>query len=635
MLLDRIKTPSDLKGLSQSELAVLAEEMRQKIITTVSRNGGHLASNLGVVELTIALHSVFNSPQDKILWDVSHQSYPHKLLTGRAGKFSTLRQKDGLSGFMRRDESEYDAFGSGHASTSISAALGLAKARDLRGGKESVIAVIGDGAMTGGLAFEGLNNAQDLNTDVIVVLNDNEMSIAENVTALSYHLAKLRMAPLYRSLESRAKSTLEKHPLGKHLTRTAEGLSHGVTHLFGSKTGVMFEEFGFQYLGPIDGHNIALLKEVLENAKKLHGPVLVHVLTVKGKGYDFAEANSRRFHGIPPFTISDGKIEKGNGYVAFKQAFQETLIELAEEDPRIVAITAAMPDGTGLAAFSEKFPGRFYDVGIAEEHAVTFAAGLAAGGMRPVVAIYSTFLQRAYDQIVHDVCLQHLPVVFAIDRAGLVGEDGPTHHGVFDLSYLRHIPGLTVVAPRDTNELRDVLATALTHDGPIAIRYPRGGGPTEYLRKPPSVLSIGQSEEMRPGDDLCIIAVGTAVYQSIEVAKALAEEGYNVGVINARFVKPLDEQAILDAAKRCGRLIIVEDNTTLGGFGSAVLELLASKGITAYVKLLGMCDKFIEHGSLKSLKRIVGLNADGIANTAREMLQTKTSYTAGTEGIRP
>ncbi|MEN6520452.1 MAG: 1-deoxy-D-xylulose-5-phosphate synthase [Armatimonadota bacterium] len=623
MLLDRIKTPSDLKGLSQSELAVLSEEMRQKIITTVSRNGGHLASNLGVVELAIALHTVFNSPQDKILWDVSHQSYPHKLLTGRVDKFSTLRQKDGLSGFMRRDESEYDAFGSGHASTSISAALGLAKARDLRGGSESVIAVIGDGAMTGGLAFEGLNNAQDLNTDVIVVLNDNEMSIAENVTALSYHLAKLRMAPLYRNLESRAKSTLEKYPLGKHLTRTAEGLSHGVTHLFGSKTGVMFEEFGFQYLGPIDGHNITLLKEVLENARKMHGPVLVHVLTVKGKGYDFAEANSRRFHGIPPFTISDGKIEKGNGHVTFKQAFQETLIELAEEDPRIVAITAAMPDGTGLAAFSEKFPGRFYDVGIAEEHAVTFAAGLAAGGMRPVVAIYSTFLQRAYDQIIHDVCLQHLPVVFAIDRAGLVGEDGPTHHGVFDLSYLRHIPGLIVAAPRDTNELRDVLATALTHDGPIAIRYPRGGGPSEYLRKTPSMMAIGQSEEMRSGDDLCIIAVGTTVYQAIEAAETLEKDGYNVEVINARFVKPLDEKAILDAAERCKRLVIVEDNTTLGGFGSAILELLASKGIVASVKLLGMGDKFIEHGSVRSLKRILGLNAEGIVNTAREMLQTK------------
>jgi len=623
MLLNRIKTPSDLKGMSQQELAELADEMREEIINTVSRTGGHLASNLGVVELAIALHTVFDSPKDKILWDVSHQSYPHKLLTGRKDRFSMLRQKGGLSGFMKREESEHDPFGAGHASTSISAALGLAKARDLRGGDESVIAVIGDGALTGGLAFEGVNNAQDLDTDIIVVLNDNEMSIAENVTALSYHLAKLRMAPLYQSLENRAKNTLKKAPLGKHLARTAEGLSHGVTHLFGAKTGIVFEEFGFTYLGPIDGHNIALLKEVLVNAKNVRGPVMVHVLTTKGRGYDYAEANSRRFHGISGFTIADGKIEKSNGPASFKQAFQETLIELAEQDPRIVAITAAMPDGTGLAAFAEKFPGRFFDVGIAEEHAVTFAAGLAAGGMRPVVAIYSTFLQRAYDQIIHDVCLQNLPVVFMVDRAGIVGEDGPTHHGVFDLSFLRHIPCMTVAAPRNTNELRDLVATALTHDGPMAIRYPRGGGPTEYLRKPPKMLSIGQSEEIRTGDDLYIIAVGTTVYRALEAAEALKKEGYEAGVIDARFVKPLDEKAILDVAERCKRLVIVEENTTLGGFGSSVLELLAEKGVTASVKLVGMPDRFIEHGDAKSLRRIVGIDAGGIAAAAQELLQAK------------
>lgn len=622
-ILDRIKSPKDLENLSQGDMAILAEEMREEIIQTVSRTGGHLASNLGVVELTIVLHTVFGSPDDKILWDVGHQSYPHKLLTGRKDRFSTLRQQGGLSGFARRDESDYDPFGAGHASTSISAALGLAKARDFRGGSESIVAVIGDGALTGGLALEGLNNARDLGTDVIVVLNDNEMSIAENVTALAYHLAKLRMAPLYQRVESRAKSALERSSIGKHLARTAEGLSHGVTHLLGAKTGIIFEELGFRYLGPIDGHNIALMTEVFEKAKATHGPVMVHVLTTKGKGYEHAEANSRQFHGISGFTIADGNIERSNGHTTFGQAFSETLVELAQEDSRVVAITAAMPDGTGLAAFAERFPDRFFDVGIAEEHAVTFAAGLAAGGLRPVVAVYSTFLQRSYDQIVHDVCLQNLPVVFIIDRAGIVGEDGPTHHGVFDLSYLRHIPGMTLMAPRDTNELRDMIAMALSHDGPVAIRYPRGGGPTEYERRPPKSLAIGQAEEICPGDDLCIITVGTMVYAAVEAAHVLKQEGHEVCVIDARFVKPLDEECIIDAATRCKRIIVVEENSKLGGFGSAVLELIAAKNIDVNVRQVGLPDRFLDHGPIEELQRSTGLSAEGIASEAREMLKSK------------
>lgn len=618
-ILDVIESPRDLNNLSHAELTQLAAELREDIIQTVSRTGGHLASNLGVVELSIALHKVFDSPSDKILWDVSHQSYPHKLLTGRKDRFSTLRQEGGLCGFVKRDESDHDPFGAGHASTSISAALGLAAARDLRCGNESIVAVIGDGALTGGLALEGMNNAGDLNTDVIVVLNDNEMSIAENVTALSLHLSKLRMDPIYQRVESRAKITLERHPIGKTLARTAEGLSHGVTHMLGAKTGIVFEELGFRYIGPIDGHNLHLLQEVFESAKKMHGPVLIHVITVKGKGYEHAEANARQFHGISGFDVSDGAIEKASGNMTFTKAFSKTVVELAEKDPKITAITAAMPDGTGLAAFAEKFPSRFYDVGIAEEHAVTFAAGLAAGGLRPVVAIYSTFLQRSYDQIIHDVCLQNLPVVFAVDRAGLVGEDGPTHHGAYDLSFLRHIPCMTVMAPRDTNMLRDMLATALTHDGPSAIRYPRGGGPTTYKGGQPKLLSIGQSEALAVGNDVCIIAVGPSVYPALEAVEILKAEGIEAGVMDARFIKPLDEKAILDAAKQCGRLVIVEENTVHGGFGSAVLELLAAKDVQASVKLIGIPDSFLDHGATENLKQVIGLSGEGIARAARAL----------------
>jgi len=626
-ILDQIDSPADLKKLNQPELASLANEIREQIIQTVSRTGGHLASNLGVVELAIALHRVFNSPEDKILWDVGHQSYPHKILTGRKNRFETLRQDGGICGFVRRDESEHDPFGTGHASTAISAALGIAKARDLRGGKESVVAVIGDGALTGGLALEGLNNAGDLKTDLIVVLNDNEMSIAENVTAMALHLAKLRMAPLYQRVESSAKSRLQNLPLGEKIARTAEGLSHGITHLLASKTGIVFEELGFTYLGPIDGHNIALMEEMFENARNIRGPILIHVVTIKGKGYEYAESDSRQFHGIAGFTIADGKIEKTNGNITFTQAFSDAIVELAEQDPRIVAITAAMPDGTGLSEFARRFPDRFYDVGIAEEHAVTFAAGLAAGGLKPVVAIYSTFLQRSYDQILHDVCLQRLPVTFAIDRAGIVGEDGPTHHGVYDLSYLRHMPGMTIAAPCDASELRNLLATALTHDGPMAVRYPRGESPVDKRTEGFETTPIGKGRILRDGCDAAIIAVGPTVYTALEASDILSNDGFNVMVIDARFIKPLDDNLILETAKTCGRILVLEENSIIGGFGSGVLELLASKDIKIPVRLTGVPDCFIDHGSTDSLRKAIGLAADKIAAAVQELINSnRTVY---------
>lgn len=628
-ILSKVNSPADLKGLSEAERKALGEEMRAAIIDTVSRTGGHLASNLGAVELTIALHTVFDSPKDKIVWDVSHQSYSHKLLTGRKEAFWSLRQGGGLSGFTRRDESEHDAFGAGHASTSISAALGLAKARDLRGGDEHVVAVIGDGSMTGGLALEGLNNAEQLATDVIVVLNDNTMSISENVGGMALHLSKLRMLPLYKKVESRAKEMVEKMPAGKALARTAVGLSHGVTRLLASKAGAVFEEMGFTYLGPIDGHSTEVLIDVLESAKKLSGPLLIHVVTQKGKGYEFAESNARMFHGISGFDVSDGIIERANGNTSYTKAFSETLVELAAEDERIVAITAAMPDGTGLAKFAETYPTRFFDVGIAEEHAVTFAAGLAAGGLRPVVALYSTFLQRAYDQVLHDVCIQNLPVVFAVDRAGLVGEDGPTHHGTFDLSYLRHIPGLVVAAPKDTNELRNLLATALRHDGPMAVRYPRGGGPCAYEPGEIEILAIGKGERLLEGDDVAIIAVGSTVYPALEAARELRKDGLGADVINARFVKPLDEKLILSVFAKGIPVVVVEDNTIVGGFGSAILELASKKGFApTCVRMLGVPDRFVEHDSIDSLRQKLGLSASRIAEVSREVVTGRASAEA-------
>jgi 1-deoxy-D-xylulose-5-phosphate synthase len=630
-MLDSINNPDDLKKLSSEELEQLSADIREEIIAQVAKTGGHLASNLGVVELTMALHVAYDLPEDIIIWDVGHQCYAHKLLTGRYHSFNTLRQFGGISGFPRRDESLYDSFGTGHASTSISAALGFAKARDLRGSQEHVVAVIGDGALTGGLAWEALNNAGHLKTDVTVVLNDNEMSISRNVGALATHLSKLRMLPLYRRVENKAKTVIENLPMGgKTLSRTAEGILHGVTHLIGSQTGIVFEEMGFTYLGPIDGHDIDLMAEILRNVKTIEGPVLVHVITTKGKGYEYAEDRPRAFHGVSPFCVTDGKTETLPGGITFTQAFSNALVDLAEQDEHVVAITAAMPDGTGLQKFAERFPDRFFDVGIAEGHAVTFAAGLAAAGLKPVVAAYSTFLQRAYDQIVHDVCLQKLPVVFAIDRAGIVGDDGPTHHGVFDISYLRHIPNLVVAAPSDAAELREMLRLGLEGGVPFAIRYPRACNPDPPVHPDTSELALatGVGEVLAEGDDVCIVAIGSCVGTSMRALPILRDAGISASLLNARFAKPIDSELIVEFAKRCRRLVLVEENSVQGGFGSAVIELLSATDLgNVCVKQVGLPDQFIDHGTRPLLHELWGLDPKHIAHAAIELVeQNQTAH---------
>ncbi len=604
-------------------------EIREEVIEQVSKLGGHLASNLGVVELTLALYTAYDLPADTVIWDVGHQCYTHKLLTGRYGSFDTLRQFGGISGFPKRDENPYDRFGAGHASTSISAALGFAKARDLKGGSEHVVAVIGDGALTGGMAWEALNNAGHLRTNLMVVLNDNEMSISKNVGAMSTHLSKLRMQPLYRKVEHKAKDVISNLPMGEAISRTAEGLLHGVTHLMAAQTGIIFEELGFKYFGPIDGHDTDLLIEVFRNLRTFEGPVLVHVLTKKGKGYEHAEKNARLFHGVSAFQVENGAARKISGGKSFTDVFSEAVIELAEQDDRVVAITAAMPDGTGLQRFAEKFPTRFFDVGIAEQHAVTFAAGLAAGGLRPVFAVYSTFLQRAYDQIVHDVCLQNLPIVFAIDRAGLVGDDGPTHHGAFDLSFLRHVPNMVVAAPSDARELKEMLALALTHDGPFAIRYPRGLCPDSTTGSVAPVV-IGKSEVLVDGDDVCVIAIGSAVGIAVEAVDLLRAQGISAALINARFVKPLDEETILLYAKRTRRVVVVEENSVQGGFGSAVAELLSEERLSdVAIRQIGLPDEFVGQGAQMLLRQFHGLTPEHIARTAAEMVVQVSSQGAG------
>ncbi|WP_394708810.1 1-deoxy-D-xylulose-5-phosphate synthase [uncultured Desulfobulbus sp.] len=616
-ILETINQPSDLKRLSKEQLVQLTDEIRECIIAQVSKTGGHLASNLGVVELTTALYKVYDPSEDAIIWDVGHQCYAHKLLTGRFNQFCTLRQFGGISGFPKRAESNFDCFGTGHSSTSISAALGFAKARDLKESNEHVVAIIGDGALSGGMAFEALNNAGQLGTDITVILNDNEMSISKNVGALSTHLSKLRMQPLYRRVENKAKTVIENLPMGgKTLSRTAEGILHGVTHLIGAKTGIVFEEMGFTYLGPIDGHDIELLSVIFASAKDIKGPILIHVLTTKGKGYEHAENKPRMFHGTPPFEVTNGTFEKKSDGISFTDAFAGTLIEIAEQDEQIVAITAAMSDGTGLSKFAEKFPNRFFDVGIAEQHAVTFAAGLAAAGMKPVIGIYSTFLQRAYDQVVHDVCLQNLPVVIAIDRAGLVGDDGPTHHGVFDLSFLRHIPNLVVAAPSTASELSKMLRLAFNHNGPFAIRYPRGAEPNGLPQIEESEPVVGKGKLLAEGDDVCIAAIGSAVSIAFRAIKLLQENGISAALIDCGYVKPLDNDLIISQAAKCGKLLLVEENSLQGGFGSAVLEMLSDAGLSDIsTKLIGVPDRFIQHGAQPMVRELCGISDDQIAQT--------------------
>ncbi len=614
-ILDSIDSPQDLKMLSISKLKKLAEEIREEIIWTVSRTGGHLASNLGVVELTIALHFVMNSPRDKIIWDVGHQGYAHKLLTGRRDRFHTLRQYGGISGFLRREESEHDIFNAGHASTSIAAALGIAKARDLRGENHSVIAVIGDGALTAGMALEALNQAGHLGHKLMVILNDNEMSISKNVGALSAYVHKLRLNPLYRSLEKDTKLLVKKIPgVGDMLDELAKRTKDGLKHIL--VDGVLFEEFGFIYIGLLDGHDLELLINVISAAKDLDDPVFLHVVTKKGQGYKPACENPTKFHSAKPFDISKGvTLADKDSSMTYSEIFGETIVELARTDEKIVGITAAMPDGTKLKKFSQVFPSRFFDVGIAEQTAVTMGAGLATQGFRPVVAIYSTFLQRAYDQIAHDVCLQNLPVIFAIDRAGLVGDDGPTHHGVFDFTYLRHLPNIVVMAAKDGNELRNMLATAIEYEGPIAVRYPKGKGGPVHWEEPFRSIPIGQAEILREGEDLAILAIGAMVYPSLEAAEILADRwDIEATVVNSRFVKPLDEDLIKDLAKKVGKIVTVEENNLPGGFGSAVLELLSLEGMAdKLIKRIGLPDKFIEHGDKEILYEKCGLTAPGIA----------------------
>lgn len=616
-LLPTINSPADLKRLSFEQMRQLAQEIRVYLTETVAKTGGHLAPSLGVVELTLALHKVYDLPKDKLIWDVGHQGYVHKILTGRRDQLPTIRQHGGLSGFLRIDESEYDLYGAGHASTSISAAMGFAKARDFRGGKSSVLALIGDGALTGGMALEGLNNAADDGTDITIVLNDNEMSIAGNVGALATYLSKLRMEPLYQAGENTAKRVIAGLPLGSGImTKAAKAAKHTATHFATpAHTGLLFEEMGFTYIGPVDGHNIETLTNVFNHVKRLKGPVLVHVLTVKGKGIPFAEANSRTYHGLGRFSPDDGRTEPKAPGIVFTDAFAETLNDLAETDDKIVGITAAMPDGTGLSKFAKAHPERFFDVGIAEQHAVVFAAGLAAEGFKPVCAIYSTFLQRAYDPIVHDVALQHLPVRFFLDRAGLVGDDGGTHHGVLDLAYLRCVPNLVIAAPKDTDEMRAMTRFALDYDaGPIAVRYPRGG--QETLAGETPEITLGRAETIRDGGDVALIALGAGVKLALDAADKLAEQGVSATVINARFCKPLDADTILSAARRCGAVVTVEDGVVSGGFGSAVLELLARHTVLVPLSMVGLPDEFVEHGPVPTLREQVGLTADEVVRRA-------------------
>lgn len=620
-MLDRINSPADLKDLTPAERADLACELRHAIIGAMSRNGGHLASNLGTVELTIALHTVWDAPRDIVVFDTGHQAYPHKLLTGRRDQFDTIRQGGGLSGFLRREESEYDAFGAGHAGTSISAALGFAKSRDLRGSDERVVAVIGDAALTAGMAVEALNNAGQLHTNITVIVNDNSMSIAKSVGALSYHFARLRTRPFVQDLEQKAKGMLDHLKVGgKQLHQAAEGIKLGMTHLVSPKDGPVFEQLGFSYLGPIDGHDTEAMIEILSAVREMKGPVLVHVVTVKGKGCDFAENDARCFHGVTPFDPECGKFEKKSGlHPSWTSVFSETIEEIAASDERVVAITAAMPDGTGLQGFSEKFPDRFFDVAIAEQHAVTFAAGLAAGGLRPVVAIYSTFMQRAFDQILHDVCIQRLPVILCMDRAGLVGDDGPTHHGAFDLSFLRLMPGLVIMAPYGPQELADMMLTAVQHDGPTAIRYPRGSCDGTWEKRPPAAIPIGRGQTIRTGDDVALVAIGAAVALAGQAAALLEERGVSAEVINARFAKPLDEQRIVAAARKCSRMVVIEENALAGGFGSAVLEVLSEQVPDCHVARFGIPDRFIEHNKPQVQFRECGLTAEDITACALEM----------------
>ncbi len=620
-ILSQIQSPSDLRRMPVSDLTPLAREIREEIIRTVSRLGGHLASSLGVVELTLALHYVFNTPTDRLIWDVGHQTYAHKLITGRRETFHSLRQSGGICGFPRREESPYDAFGTGHSSTSISAALGMAQARCLRGQDHRVIAVIGDGSMTAGEAFEGLNQAGALDKDLIVVLNDNELSISHNVGALSSYLNRLMTGQFAIRFREEIKGVLKRMPaIGDSALKWAKYTEESLKGFF--LPGLLFEELGFKYVGPLPGHKVDSLIETFRNVKQLRGPTLVHVVTTKGKGFPPAEKDPVTFHGVGPFDPETGEILNHKGQsLSYTEVFGKTMVRLAREIPCLIGITAAMPQGTGLNAFAEEFPDRFFDVGIAEQHGITFAAGLAAEGFIPVVAIYSTFMQRAYDQILHDVCLQNLPVVLAMDRGGIVGADGPTHQGLFDYSFLRHIPNLVVMAPKDENELQHMLKTAALCKQPVSVRYPRGNGWKGSLDEEIRQIPIGKAEVLRTGGDILILAIGCTVQAAGKAASRLHEQGIEAAVVNARFVKPLDAELLCSLASDIKRVITVEENVLQGGFGSAVLELFEEKKLTGIeVKRLGIPDNFVEQGSQDGLRRKYGIDAEGILRAAEALL---------------
>jgi len=650
-ILARVNSPEDLKALTLPELKGLCRDLREFIVQTVSQTGGHLASNLGAVEQTVAIHRVFNSPRDKIVWDVGHQAYPHKILTCRKDRFHTIRQRDGISGFPNPCESEHDAFLAGHASTSIAAAMGIAKARDLNGDDFHVVVVIGDGAMTGGLAFEALNNASNIPSRLIIILNDNAMSISPNIGGVSRHLSYLRTIPTIRNIKAGTLKALRRVPLiGKSMARSIDNASESLFYFVTpTRAGVMFEEFGFTYLGPYDGHNLQVLINVLKSARDWTDdrPIIIHLLTTKGKGYVPAEGSPTSFHGVGAFDPEMTKREKvprkgAEVKNSYTNIFADALLELAVTDDRIVAVTAAMAEGTGLDKFRDRIPERFFDVGIAEQFAVTFSAGLASQGMKPVAAIYSTFLQRAFDQCIHDVGIQNLPVVFALDRGGLVGADGATHQGSFDLSYLRMIPNFTVMAPKDESELRNMLYTALEHDGPVAMRYPRGNCEGVEIEKGFKAIPIGKAELLREGGDIVLIGIGNTVALCSKAADKLREGGIDAAVINARFVKPLDRELISTWAEKTGRLITVEENALMGGFGSAVLEALDELNVLEPVRTengelsggievhrIGLPDKFIEHGTQSELRKEYGLTVDSIYEAARSMVGKVTLSVVG------
>ncbi|PZM64345.1 1-deoxy-D-xylulose-5-phosphate synthase [Paenibacillus dendritiformis] len=621
MLLEQINQPSDLKRLTKEELPVLAEEIRQFLIEKLAVTGGHLASNLGVVELTLVLHYLYDSPRDKMIFDVGHQAYVHKILTGRKERFDTLRQYKGLCGFVKRAESEHDVWEAGHSSTSLSAAMGMALSRDLKGESNKVIAVIGDGALTGGMALEALNHIGHEKKNLMVVLNDNEMSIAPNVGALHNYLCKIRSDRNYLKAKEEVEQLLKKIPaIGGKLAKTAERVKDGFKYLVVS--GMLFEEFGLKYFGPVDGHDIDKLLDIFQQASRVNGPVLIHVVTRKGKGYTPAEADSHKWHGISPYKIESGQVLKAVGNPMYTEVFGKTLVELAEQDDRVVAVTPAMPGGSGLLGFAERFPGRMIDVGIAEQHAATMCAALAMEGMKPVFAVYSTFLQRAYDQVVHDICRQSANVIFAIDRAGFVGPDGETHQGVYDIAFMRHIPNIVLMMPKDENELRHMLKTALDYDeGPIAVRYPRVNGVGVELDAELLPIPIGTWEVVRPGDHAAVFAIGPMVQVAEEAAEQLRREGIQLRVINARFMKPLDEAMLTMLAREQLPMIVLEEGSVAGGLGSAIMEYYAQHHVFGVkVKPIGVPDCFVEHGSIKEQRQEAGLTAEQLVKEVHTML---------------